>query len=306
MQIGTSTSLFYDQSASAMNALSAQAAQLNTEISTNSKVNAPSDDPLAWSQLQNIAQQNADGTAYASNVSLAQSLLQQSDTTLGNISTQLQQAQTLAVQAGSGTMTDTDRQNIATQLQSVLDQLVGLANTTDARGQPLYAGATGDSAVTVNTDGSVGFTGTGDPASMPIGDNQQIQPTDSAQHVFTVTRSDGTTTDIFSVVSTLMNALKTGGSGVTAAIGQATDDLKASITQIGTAQASVGAREARLNLQSTQLTSAATDREATRSSLQDPDVTTVVTNLQKISTALSAAQASFTKLSGLSLFDYLK
>jgi flagellar hook-associated protein 3 FlgL len=304
MQI--STSLFYDQSASAMNALSAQAAQINTEISSNSKVNAPSDDPLAWSQLQTLAEQKADNTAYASNVSMAQSLLQQSDTTLGNIASQLQQAQTLAVQAGGGTMTDASRQDIATQLQSVLDQLVSLANTTDARGQPLYGGANGDSGVTVNTDGSVSITGTGDPAGIPIGDGQQVQAADSADRVFTVTKSDGTTTDVFSIVSNLMNALKTGGSDVSTAIGQATDDLQAAVDQIGTAQASVGAREARLDLQSTQLTDAATDREATRSSLQDPDVTTAVTDLQKISTALSAAQASFTKLSGLSLFDYLK
>ena len=50
----------------------------------------------------------------------------------------------------------------------------------------------------------------------------------------------------------------------------------------------------------------ATDREATRSALEDTDVTAAITNLQKTMTILQATQASFTKLASLSLFDYLK
>ena len=43
-----------------------------------------------------------------------------------------------------------------------------------------------------------------------------------------------------------------------------------------------------------------------RSKLEDTDVTSAVIELQQLMTALSATQASFTKLSGLSLFDYLR
>ena len=54
------------------------------------------------------------------------------------------------------------------------------------------------------------------------------------------------------------------------------------------------------------MTALATDREITRSSIEDTDVTQAITELQKTMTILSAAQASFTKLSNLSLFDYLR
>jgi flagellar hook-associated protein 3 FlgL len=40
--------------------------------------------------------------------------------------------------------------------------------------------------------------------------------------------------------------------------------------------------------------------------LEDTDVTTAVTQLQKTLTILQATQASFTKLTSLSLFDYLR
>lgn len=42
------------------------------------------------------------------------------------------------------------------------------------------------------------------------------------------------------------------------------------------------------------------------SEIEDTDISTAVIDLQKMSTALQATQASFTKLSALSLFDYLK
>ena len=48
------------------------------------------------------------------------------------------------------------------------------------------------------------------------------------------------------------------------------------------------------------------DREITRQSIEDVDVTQAITDLQKTMTILSAAQSSFSKLSSLSLFNYLK
>jgi flagellar hook-associated protein 3 FlgL len=302
MQI--STSLFYDRSLTAMTSLSAQADTLNTQISTGQKVSAASDDVVAWQQLQGIARTTADDSAYSSNISTAQGLLTQSDSTLSSVATQIQQAQELALQASNGTLSDNDRATIVTQLRSISDELAGLANTKDSRGQPLFGAATGDSAVTVASDGSVSFTGTGTPAAIPIGDGQTIQPTDSAQQVFSVSTSSGTT-DVFAIIKNLADALETGGdtSGATAT---AISGLSAATDQISAARGSVGARGARLDLESSRLQTTATDLETTRSGLQDTDVTAAITNLQKTMTILQATQASFTKLSSLSLFDYLK
>ena len=112
------------------------------------------------------------------------------------------------------------------------------------------------------------------------------------------------TSDIFAIVSKLANALTT-NTDPTAAATEAGDSLKAALTQIGSARGSVGARAARLDLETTRLTDVATTREADRSSLEDTDVTAAITELQKTMTILSATQASFTKLSSLSLFNYL-
>lgn len=299
-----STSHFYDSTTSLMQQLSKQADTLNTQIATTKKISKPSDDVVAYQRLTAIKQANADDASYTSNISLASSLLQQTDTSLGTAETQLQRAAELAVQANSGTLNDTDRTAIATELRGIRDQLVTLANTQDARGQPLFAAATGDSAVTQAADGSVTFTGTGTPASIPIGDGVAVQPTESAARVFGgVTLKDGSKTDVFAALNTMISALD---SNNLSAVSSAGDGVQAALTQIGTVRASLGARTARVDLQQTSVKDAATARETDRSALEDTDVTAAITDLQKTMTVLQATQASFTKLSSLSLFNYLK
>src|SRR3546814_3719137 len=63
---------------------------------------------------------------------------------------------------------DSDRASIAVQLRAIVDDLVNLANTTDARGQPLFGAGSAQTGVTRATDGSVGFAGSGDPMAIPV------------------------------------------------------------------------------------------------------------------------------------------
>lgn len=303
MQI--STNQFYSNNASLMAKLTQKTNDLQTQISTTKKYDSPDDNVVAYQQLATIGRTTADDTAYASNVSLAQSLLQQSDSTLTSVESDLQKASELATQANSDTLTDSQRKTISTQLKSVLSDLVSLANTKDARGQPLYGAATGDSAVTQNSDGSVSFTGTGNPAAIPIGDGDSVQATDSAARVFGGVTTASGTSDVFSIISKFAAALDAGGS-VTAAATAAGNGLQAALTQVTAIHGAVGARETRLDLVAANMKTAATDLEATRSGIEDADITTTVTELQKTMTVLQATQASFTKLSSLSLFDYLK
>ena len=51
---------------------------------------------------------------------------------------------------------------------------------------------------------------------------------------------------------------------------------------------------------------AAAARESDRTELEDTDLSAAITELQKQMTILSATQASFSKLSSLSLFAYLR
>lgn len=304
MQIGTG--LFYDRGAAQLSKLSARADALSTQISSGKKLTAPSQDVVAYNRLATIARANADDSVHGANLTLAQSLLQQSDTTLTAVTAQIQRAQELTIQAANGTLNDAARHAIAIQLTNIRDDLVGLANTVDARGGPLFGAATGDTAVTQAADGSVSFAGTGTPATIPVADGIDLAATDSAARIFGgVADGSGGTTTVFAVLNDFIAALNAGGT-VTAAAGKATDGLSAAMTQVSSAQGSVGARAARLDLVAAQASDAADLRELDRSGLEDTDLSTAITDLQKTMTILQATQASFTRLGQLSLFDYLK
>ncbi len=295
-----SSSLFYDRTASAMSSLTARADTLNTQISSQKKLSAPSDDVVAYQQLRAIATAGADDTANAANIGVAQARITGADTALTAITSQLQHASELAIQARNGTLNNGDRANIASQLSTIADTIANLANGVDASGQPLFGGSDTGAAVVANADGTHTLA-TGKTPSVPIGAGQSVVPGENATAVLGL--SGGR--NAIDMVAALATALK-GGGDTSAALGSAISDLSTATTQVSDVQASLGARGARLDLVSAQATTAATQRETRRSALEDTDYTQAIADLQKTMTVLQATQASFTKLSSLSLFDYLK
>jgi flagellar hook-associated protein 3 FlgL len=301
MTIGAlSTSLFYDRTASAIGSLSAQSDKLNAQLSTGKKLTAASDDVVAYGRLRTIATDTADSAASQANITTAQGVMTSADTALTSMTSLLQQASELTIQARNGTLNDTDRAAIATQLSSVADELAALANGKDTRGQPLFAGSGSGDAVTINADGTHTLAASQTPA-IPIGDGQSVQPSANATAVLGL--SGGR--NAIDLIAGLAATLKAGGD-TTDALGTAMGDLQSVSTQVSDVQASLGARGARLDLEASRLTTVAADREATRSGLEDTDYLTAAAELQKTMTVLQATQASFTKLSSLNLFDYLK
>lgn len=299
MTFPVSTRLFYERGATAMGLLDARADQLQTQISTGKRLAAPSDDSVAYSRLQTIARDTADAKVGANNLDLAQSVLAQADTALTAITAQLQRASELTVRARSGSMDATGRQATADELDEIINELVSLGNAQDARGAPLFGGADGGGGVIPNADGSFTYAGTA-PSPIPTGNGQSVQPGDTAARIFKQAGGDTLTT-----IRQLSAALRS-NTNVDATAAATVDGLSAASTQALSVQASLGARAARVEVDQAALKQTSVDREALRSGLEDTDVTAAITELQKTMTILSATQASFTKLQGLSLFNYLK
>eukprot|EP01088_Endostelium_zonatum_P018328 TRINITY_DN5842_c1_g1_i1.p1 TRINITY_DN5842_c1_g1~~TRINITY_DN5842_c1_g1_i1.p1 ORF type:complete len:301 (+),score=-0.92 TRINITY_DN5842_c1_g1_i1:385-1287(+) len=300
MQI--STSLFYNNASTRMSKMNARASELMTQIATGKKVIKPSDDPAAAQQIAELDRRDADAQVYGANMTLASSLLDQADSVLTQIGSQLTRATELATQAATGTQTDATRKIIATELSSIVDSLVTLANTKNVRGQPLFGSAAGGKAVTANGNGSFTFPADTQVSEVPIADGQSVQATESAKRIFGL---KGGSDNTLAMLSRLAAALGAGGD-VSAVASSSLDGLTAAVDQVGNVQASVGARGARVELQQQLLTTANTDRSELRGQLEQVDITEAVVQLQQMMTALSASQASFSKLSSLSLFDYLK
>ncbi len=304
------TSLFYDRSSAAMTSLSSKADALQTQISTTKRFSAPSQDSVAYQRLAGLARDTASDKAYAANLGTAESVLKQGDTSLSAMSDQLQSATALITQAKNGTLNAVDRKAIGEQIAGIVASLTNIANAKDARGQALFGGSDGVAAVAVATDGS--YTLASKPVSgIPIADGQSVQANETAARIFTVggtTKPDGSIeggTNTLAMLSAIATALQS-DDFKSSALDTSLTDVSAASDQVSSVQASLGVRAARVDLESSRLTDVAADREATRSGLEDTDTTSTYIELQKTMTILSATQASFTKLSALSLFDYLR
>ncbi|MDQ2891780.1 MAG: flagellar hook-associated protein 3 [Pseudomonadota bacterium] len=295
MQI--STTLFYDMASKRMTTLTGRANVLQTQIATGKRVQSASEDAALAQQVAEFDRKDSDSAVYQTNLALAGSLLGQADGVLTNMNGQLQRAKELALQSANGTQTPESRKLIAVEMSSIVDSLVGLANTRNLRGQPLFGTEGGTKAVTDNGDGTFAFAPT-KVSDVPIGDGQMVKATESADRIFNF----GGSTDTLTMLSALAKTLGDGDAPSAGAL----DDLTKAADQVTFVQASVGARGARIELQQSQLTTASVDRAALRSSVEDVDITSSIAELQKIMTVLSATQASFSKLSSLSLFNYLR
>jgi flagellar hook-associated protein 3 FlgL len=295
-----STSSFFDRSAKAMASISARADRVSTQISSRQNLLAPSDDSVAYQRLQGLARAGANDTAYRGNLAVAASVLAQSDSTLTAITNQLQQATELATRAANGTLTATDRKTIGDQLAGIVEQLAGLANTVDARGEPLFGGADGGAGAIKQPDGSY-LLASVPVSTVPVGDGQVVQANETAARIFAV----GGGKDALAVIAQLAAALQA-GDATTDAANSAIDDLVGATDTVANIQGSIGARAARIDLMMTDLKTVAVDREASEAAIDGYDDTAAILELQKTMTILSATQASFGKLSQLSLFDYLR
>ncbi|ODU21572.1 MAG: flagellar hook-associated protein 3 [Sphingomonas sp. SCN 67-18] len=308
MQIGTQYS--FERAIAQMRTLSGNAARLQDQVTSGKRVTSPSVDPLASARLTLLARKNSNETQFASNVTLASSLLGQADVALEGVQTQIQRAAELALRASNDTMNDSDRAAIGIELQAIVDDLLTLANSSDIRGASLFGGASTGQAFVRNPDGSVSYAGQGDPPPIPIGDNVSIAATDSGERIFTGIDSGSGPRDLFAIVSTLAAALQAGSAPDPAALRDAINEgiagLNAASEHIASARASVGARGARLDLESERLAQLKNENEIERTGLEGVDMQSSIAELQQNLLTLQATQASFAKLSQLSLFDYLR
>lgn len=184
MRIATSTIL--SSGVSQMLTQESSLATLANEVSSGKSVTAPGDDPIAAAQAVETQTSLSQVTQYTANQQVATSALQQEDNTLGSVSTTLQSIQALVLQAGSGALTDQNRQSIAQQLTAARAQLFGLANTTDATGNYIFAGYQTATAPFVNNANGVGASYVGDQGQrlVQVSASAQVAVSDTGSAVF--------------------------------------------------------------------------------------------------------------------------
>lgn len=155
------------------------------QISTGNRILTPADDPVASVRLLQLEQQQNVLNQYAENLTAAKNSLTQEEVSLNSANTILQRVRELAVQAGNGALSSKDRASIAAELQEREDELLGVMNTRNARGEYLFAGFQGKTQPFVRqADGSYAYQGDEGQRKIQIASSLDIPISDNGKKTF--------------------------------------------------------------------------------------------------------------------------
>jgi flagellar hook-associated protein 3 FlgL len=183
--IRLSTSWMYQQSLTTMLNQQGELSATQNQVSSGQRINLASDDPAGATQVVSLNHVLASTAQYSSNIDAANARLSTESNTLSSFNSLLDQARSMAVQGINGTLSSSDRQDMATQLTQIRAQLVQLANTTDASGNALFAGtSTTSTPFVLNSDGSVSYAGNSDNQMTAIGSGLRIPNSDEGAGLF--------------------------------------------------------------------------------------------------------------------------
>jgi len=203
MRIATTT--LYDRGLAAINVAQDNLAISQEQVSTGKRVNTASDDPIAATEILRTTSSLANNTQYIANQAAATQQLGTTDSTLGQVTDLLQSVRTTLVSANNGSLSDSDRASLSTNLKGQLDSLVALANTQDGDGHYLFAGYHTSTTPFANNGTSVTYAGDDGTRSIQVSATRQIAISANGADVFNrIAQGNG-------VFTTAAAAANTGG-----------------------------------------------------------------------------------------------
>ena len=183
--IRLSTSWMYQQSLTTMLGQQSAVNATQNQVTSGKRIDLASDDPGGAAQVVSLDHVIASTAQYSANIDAANTRLSTESNTLTSFNALLDQARSLAVQGINGTLSASDRKDMATQLTQIRAQLVQLANTTDASGIALFAGTSSTTQPFVlNADGTVSYVGNGTAQMSAIGSGLRLPNSDPGDALF--------------------------------------------------------------------------------------------------------------------------
>lgn len=182
MRISSNT--IFDSNVAALNQQQAKLLQTQQQVATGRRILTASDDPVAAARVLDITQSDAINTQYASNRGAVRHTLSLAETTLQSVTQLIHDVRTTAINAGNAALSNSDRHTLATELNGRLQELVGLANSTDGAGNYLFSGFQSRTPPFVDTAAGMGYFGDDGQRLIQVSTVRQMPASDSGADIF--------------------------------------------------------------------------------------------------------------------------
>lgn len=297
-----STSQVFQQGLNSIQTQMREMGDTQQQISTGKRVLNPSDDPVAASRILGLDESIARTEQFQRNIDAAEQQLNLQESTLASAQDVVLAIRDVGLKANSEHYADLPRKALTDQFSQLQKNLMDLANSQDGNGNYLFAGDEGGTrpfTLTENTGSwdTVNYVGGDDGRSIRASENREVTVVESGEGIFK---------DVLQAVSDLRELNDEGNSQFKPSdIGATLQALDKGMDKLIEARSRVGSRLEAVEEMRTDHREQMVQYEEARSQVRDVDLAEAITNLNQQNLGLQAAQQSFAKIQGLSLFNYI-
>lgn len=304
MRISTQT--LFESGAARLGEVQSGLLKIQQQVASGRRILSPSDDPVGAARALEVTQSQSINTQHGVNRQHAKSALVSAEGALQSATSLLLDVKTSIVAAGNGSLTDSQRGFLATELRSRFEALLSIANSRDGMGNYQFSGYQTATPPFVETVTGAQYQGDQGQRLLQVDATRQMAISNPGEAVF-----QGGGQDIFNTLKDLITLLQTpvatpaAAAALSSGLALAGSNTDRALDNVLTVRASLGTRLQEIEA----LDFAGEDRNLqysqTLSELQDVDYTQALTQLSQQQFIFEAAQRSFVTVSGLSLFNFL-
>jgi flagellar hook-associated protein 3 FlgL len=308
MIMRVSTSMIFTQGLTNLQQQQASMLKAQEQIATGVKLTNPADNPVAFQTASNLSVYASKQNQYSTNIDTATGKVQVQESTMGSITSILQNVRDVAIQANNSAQSPTSLAALTDQLGQLRQALAGQINAKDEQGNYLFSGTAArqqpyDTAGTLNPN--VASAGS---VNLAIADGQSATINQPAGQIFQLTTSatTGGSASILQVIDQLQAAITAQPANLQTVYQNTQQDLDAVMNQVTDTRAGMGNTLNTLSAAKDSNAAQHVVNQQTLSNLRDTDMATAVTKLNQSYLNLQATQQSMVKIQSLSLFNYLR
>jgi flagellar hook-associated protein 3 FlgL len=288
--------------AAALTQSTGQENTLTSELSSGLRVASLSDGPVAVAQSTLLGSSIAKDDTFVQTASNESSRMQVTDSTLGEVVTQITSALSTAVSGNNGTLNATNLADIAQTLSGIRDQVLSLANTA-YQGQYLFGGSQGSTPPftldTSTTPATAVYNGDANVQYVQTPSGQQIQVNLPGSAVFGAAGSG-----VLGALNQLISDFS--GGATTTALTADTGALTTALGQLSSQRSTLDSALSRLQATSTYTQTEESQLKVAQSTLVSADPAAVATQLSQAEVQHQALLSVINALGSANLFSLMK
>jgi len=280
--------------------------EAQNKVSSGKRISRPSDDVPGTGRSMMLRTALSSIEQYNRNLDVAKNQLSVTSSALDSAVKALQDVRNLAVSAVNATTTPAARASIAIQLDRLSSQLAGIANTQLA-GRYIFSGSKSDTATVAAQSGQpnpYSYQGDSNQFVIEVGPGVSITANVTGDMVFNFgSAAVPGTSDVFTMIESLKQKVLSGDAD---AVSSSIAEIDANLNNVIAIESQVGGRVARLDSNEEALQNSKLAFSDLLSKTEDADLAEAIIELQTRQNVYQAALLVASKISNVSLVDYMR